>query len=296
MYPSVSTREAAAVAAETQTAYLEMFGEGDRLFVSRAFGWAVECFSGKYADFQAIDARYHDLEHTLQGTLCLSRLLRGRHRAGAKPNMSQRMFELTLLGILFHDSGYLKKRDDTRGTGAKYTLTHVQRSAAFAAEFLGKKGFGANEIKSVQNMICCTGITPPLTAIPFQNEEEKIGGFALATADILGQMAAEDYVNKLPLLYSEFAEAAAFTPKGNDLIKGFSSAADLINKTPAFWDSSVKPKLESEFEGAFRFLNDPYPSGRNDYMDRIEANVEKIRRPKVESCKQVEVRVGRSVA
>ena len=145
-------------------------------------------------------------------------------------------------------------------------------------------------------MICCTGVTPPPTAIPFQNEEEKIGGFALATADILGQMAADDYVNKLPLLYTEFVEAAAFTPEANDLIKSFSSAADLINKTPSFWEGNVKPKLEREFEGVSRFLNDPYPSGRNDYMERIEVNIEKIRHPNGGSRKQAEALSARSVA
>ena len=36
----------------------------------------------------------------------------------------------------------------------------------------------------------------------------RIVGFALGTADLLGQMAAPDYVDKLPVLYDEFVEAA----------------------------------------------------------------------------------------
>ena len=27
----------------------------------------MECFEGRYQDYQPIDAHYHDLEHTLQG-------------------------------------------------------------------------------------------------------------------------------------------------------------------------------------------------------------------------------------
>lgn len=297
MHSRKITREPAIVAAETQAAYLEMYAEGDRLFVSRAFGWVVECFAGRYGDFQAIDARYHDLEHTLQGTLCLARLLLGRHRAGAKPKMPQRTFELTLLGILFHDAGYLKKRDDTKGTGAKYTNTHVERSAAFAAEFLREKGLGESEIQSVQNMIRCTGVNnPPLSSIPFQSGAERIGGFALATADLLGQMAADDYVNKLPLLYSEFAEASAYAPQEINLVESFSGPADLIEKTPVFWESFVKPKLEQDFAGVYHFLNQPYPSGRNDYVARIEANLEKIRRRKTEPRKQSEAQRPKSLA
>ena len=40
-------------------------------------------FGGTYRDYQAIDAHYHDLEHTMQGVLCMARLLRGRHRREA---------------------------------------------------------------------------------------------------------------------------------------------------------------------------------------------------------------------
>jgi len=45
-----------------------------------------------------------------------------------------------------------------------------------------------------------------VTRLVFRTELEKLVGFALATADLLGQMAAPDYVDKLPILYLEFAE------------------------------------------------------------------------------------------
>src|SRR5579884_2756192 len=153
MYSPVVTRDPTAVEFEVQTAYLAMFPRAGELFVPQIFGWAIDCFTGQYADYQPIDAKYHDFEHTLQGTLCMARLLRARHEANAQPALSQRMFELGLIAILLHDTGYLKKIGDVEGTGAKYTVIHVRRSADFAAELLGKKGFAANEIKSVQNMI-----------------------------------------------------------------------------------------------------------------------------------------------
>jgi hypothetical protein len=277
MYPPVVTKDPPAVRAQAQVAYLTMFPEGDHGFVPRAFGWATDCFTGNYGDFQAVDARYHDFEHTLQGTLCLARLLRGRHLAGAQPPLTQRIFELVLLAILFHDIGYLKKRGDTQGTGAKYTISHVERSAEFAASLMAEKGFHESDLQSVRNMIRCTGLNARLNLIPFQSEVEKIAGFALATSDLLGQMAAEDYVAKLPFLYSEFAEAAAFSGDKNHVVASFSSASDLIQKTPAFWESIVKTKLVCEFGSLDHYLNDPYPSGPNEYVERIEANMEKIR-------------------
>ena len=239
MFPPVSTKEPTAVEVEAQSAYLTIFPEGDRLFVTRVFAWAIECFTGHYRDYQAVDAHYHDFEHTLQGTLCMARLLRGRHLAGAKPPLTQRMFELGLLAILLHDTGYLKKREDTEGTGAKYTVTHVERSAEFARQLLGEKGFSAGDIKAVQNMIHCTGVDAKLGAIPFQSQIEKIVGFALGTADLLGQMAADDYVDKLPILFSEFSEAAKFSKDQTHFIGMFASAADLMQKTPIFWEKFV---------------------------------------------------------
>src|SRR2546423_14632357 len=113
MFSPVVTKDPTAVEMEVQAAYLTMFPEGDRLFVPRVFGWVMECFTGNYTNYQAVDARYHDFEHTLQGTLCLARLLCGRHLAGAQPPMTEPMFHLGLLAILLHDTGYLKKRDDT---------------------------------------------------------------------------------------------------------------------------------------------------------------------------------------
>ena len=278
MHPAVSTKDPHAVQAEVQATYARIFPTGDNSFVPRAFGWAKECFTGHYRDYQAIDARYHDFEHTLQGTLCMSRILLGRHLAGVEPRMTQRMFELGIVAILLHDTGYLKKADDTEGTGAKYTVVHVDRSADFAGQLLREKGFVPAEIKAVQNMIHCTGVDAALSTIPFQSELEKIMGFALGAADLVGQMAAVDYVDKLPILYSEFAEAASFMRDIKHFVASFKSATDLMQRTPAFWEKFVVNKLDKDFGGMHRFLSDPYPSGPNEYVDRIEANIKRLRK------------------
>jgi len=277
MYPSVATKDPFAVQKEVQAIYLQMFPEDEQAFMPRVFGWAIECFTGKHQDYQAVDARYHDLEHTMQGTLCLARLLRGRHCAGTQPALTGHMFQIAIIAILFHDTGYLKRRNDPQGTGAKYTVTHVVRSSDFAAAVLGEHGFNNQDIHAVQNMIRCTGINANLAAIPFQSELERVAGFALATADLLGQMSAPDYVEKLPILYSEFAEAAQFTGDKNHFVASFSSAQDLLERTPYFWHELVLPKLEKDFLGLYRFLNEPYPGGPNEYVQRVEANMGRLR-------------------
>lgn len=276
MYPPVVTKDPTAVEVEVQSAYLKMFPDVDRLLVPRFFGWAIECFTGGYKDYQAVDAPYHDFEHTLQGTLCMARLLRSRQLAGAHPQLTPRMFQLGLLAILLHDTGYLKNRDDTEGTGAKYTVTHVDRSARFAAELLAERSFSSTDIKAVQNMIRCTGLDATMTVIPFQSEMERVTGFALGTADLLGQMAAEDYVDKLPVLFSEFAEAARHSKDKTHFVSMYSSPDDLMKKTPAFWENFVRVKLNRDFGGLWQFLNNPYPNGPNTYIEQVERNMRRL--------------------
>ena len=278
MFRIVTTSDPTAVEVEVQKAYLTVFPNGNQMFVPQVFGWAIDCFTGNYADYQAIDAGYHDFEHTLQGTLCMARLLCGRHLAGATPLVTEKLFQLGVVAILLHDTGYLKHKSDHAGTGAKYTVIHVRRSADFAGKLLTEKHYPAADIKAVQNMILCTGINAALEAIPFQSDGERIVGFALGTADLLGQMAAVDYVEKLPVLYAEFEEASRHEHGRNQSVGAFANAEELRQKTPNFWDKYVKPKLDSDFLGVYRFLEDPKAPGRNPYMEMVEKNISRLRR------------------
>jgi hypothetical protein len=277
MFEDVNTRFPTEVELAVGRIFRDMFPTADRMLVQRAFDWAIACFEGKYKNYLPIDAKYHDLEHTLQGTLCLSRIMHGWHLNHGQPEITLRKFELALLAILLHDTGYLKTDDDPEGTGAKYTLIHVRRSAEFAGVLLKEKGFLPNEILTVQNMIQCTGVNVDIKAIPFQNELERRLGYALGSADLLGQMAAEDYVDKLPILYLEFEESARFNSGKGSGVGTFSSAIDLLRKTPTFWEKYVLPKIDNDFLGLYRFLCDPYPHGPNYYLEKIHKNLHRLK-------------------
>ncbi len=277
MFGPIDNAEPGEVQDEVAALYRGLFPGGNAAFVPRAFEWVALCFEGRHPDYQAIDLVYHDLEHTLQGTLCLVRLLQGRHRAGVRPAVTQPMFELALLAILFHDTGYLKRRDDVQGTGAKYTAIHVGRSAAFAREFLEQRGYAPADTTAIENMIRCTGVNVDLSAVPFQSEMERLLGCALGTADLLGQMAAPDYVDRLDALYREFMEAAEAGGEMADRFAQYRSAEDVRRMTPDFWAGYVLPRINGEFGGLYRFLNDPYPDGPNAYIRRIEENLDRLR-------------------
>ncbi len=278
MFPLADTKDPQAVKSAVDSIYLGLFPRANPEYIGRVFGWAVCAFEGKYRDYQAIDAKYHDLEHTLQGTLCLAQILRGRIVSGEKPVVTQKMFELGMLAILLHDTGYLKVRGDNEGTGAKYTLIHVSRSADFAKQLLTEKAYSTTDIGMVRRMIRCTGVNLKVEQIPFESEPERVVGYSLGTADLIGQMAADDYIDKLPILFTEFEESAAYSGGKQSKAGLFKDAEDLMRKTPGFWGFYVKPKVEDGFGGQHRFLSDPYPDGASVYLDRIEANISRVKK------------------
>jgi hypothetical protein len=276
VFDDVDTRVPAQVEREVCGVYTRLFPVGDSSFVPRAFDWVVQCFSGRFGDYQAIDAGYHDFEHTLQGTLCLARLLAGRHAAKVEPVISRRGFELCLLAILFHDTGYLKTRADTSGTGAKYTAIHVERSVAFAREFLMPHGYGADDLEAIANMIRCTGVAANVKTLPFRNDVERILGYALGTADLLGQMAAPDYVDKLPRLFSEFEEAARTDKQHGARFAQYQTAEDVLRRTPLFWTDYAWPRINEDFHHLYMFLSDPVPDGPNPYLLGVQKNLARL--------------------
>lgn len=280
MLAPLDTRDTAAVRRACEAVWQALTGGADGAFLATAFGWVEDTFTRGSADFEPLDTRYHDLEHTLQGTLCLARLLSGWQRAPGTPPLTPRAIRLGLVAILLHDTGYLKHRGDHLGTGAKFTPIHVQRSADVAGAWLPAQGFSAADIGEIQSMIRCTGVAARVSALQFENDLHRRVGCALASADLLGQMAAADYPERLPALFEEFAEAAArpdpAVPVPPGALPNYANATELIAGTLGFWKSHVWPRLEGEYEGVYRYLNDPWPDGPNDYVARVEANLQRI--------------------
>jgi hypothetical protein len=270
----VDTKDINAVCAESGRIYQSIYDDADPEFLPWACGWFRAVFGGEHGDYLPLDVPYHDREHTMQGLLCLVRLLHGRHKADVRPAIPRRTFELGILAILLHDTGYLKRTSDTDGTGAKYTLTHVDRSRDFADWFLREQGYAPEDIAAVKNMIQGTSMNTALAEIPFATGIERTVGAALASADLIGQMAADDYIERLPQLYKEFSESCNYFGVEAERLR-FESPEELIANTPLFWQSYVKPKLDNGCQGVYRYLSEPYPDGDNEYLNRIQANIEK---------------------
>jgi hypothetical protein len=127
-------------------------------------------------------------------------------------------------------------------------------------------------------MIRCTGVNVDLQKIPFGSDQERVLGYSLGTADLLGQMAAEDYVDKLGILFTEFEESARYNNGKFSGAGAFASVDDLRTKTPLFWEKYVVPKINSDFKGVYRYLGRPVAQGENFYVERIRQNLERLQR------------------
>jgi len=194
-------------------------------------------------------------------------------------SLSREFFDIGIIAVLLHDTGYIKTVDDIDGTGAKYTFIHISRSADFAAHYLIEIGFEKHKISSVRNTIMCTGVKVDCNKLPFSSEEERIIGYALGTADLLGQMSAVDYPEKLPALYKEFEEAYRYEGTERLHERGiavFESAEDLIRKTPYFYENVVMVRFK-KMGSLYKYLTYHLKDSRNHYIEAIEENIKRIK-------------------
>ena len=232
-------------------------------------------FEGLHPGYQAIDMEYHDYEHTLQATVCQTFLLEGRALTDDMPALEFRDWELSVIAVLLHDTGFLTKTGDNTGSGAKYTFVHEFRSCEFARIYLPQIGLTSVEIDDVCSAIMCTGPRSKIGDMVFRCEEVCVMAYMLVTADYLAQMSAGDYLEKLPRLYAEFEESFTFNriPPED---RPYNSLRQLLEMTPGFWTGYVLPVLNDKVGGVYRYLS---PKGQpNPYMVAAEANVAELMR------------------
>jgi hypothetical protein len=243
--------------------------------IERLMRAVEDLYQGKVSPYQASDMAYHNLEHTLQVTLCWSRMFHSLKEHRPEMPVVYADFLLGIAACLLHDTGYLKESDDPSGTGAKYVLIHEHRSCQISRRFLMSLAWPDTAISVIQRLIASTGPRAVIDGIPFISPTEKILAQMLATADFLAQMADPMYLDKLPALFKEFEEF--------DRLRGLSQTErpfpdldTLLSSTPKFWYQFVLPRLKVDYDGVYRLLNLPYPDGPNPYLQQAEANIEAL--------------------
>jgi hypothetical protein len=252
----------------------DTFGETKATLGNALVTFAFDLFHGKIAEFQPCDTAFHDFEHTMQATSAVVDLLDAHRQNSVIAALKQRDWELAIAAAILHDSGYLKRRNDIDGSGAKYSAIHVGRSCLHAWDLLPRFGFTPEELRQIQNAICATAVSVSMEEIPFREPREWLIGALVATGDMLGQMAAEDYPERLAGLYLEFREATVFSRLQKASFAAHKNLLDLMEGTEKFYNGYVSRMLDQEWKGVYRILDDR--QGKNRYIDRIRTNISRV--------------------
>ncbi len=225
----VSMEHSREVLSEVDHILMLMFPDYDTRPVHRVFQDVVKLFEGGWPGYQKCNTQYHDLHHTMDCFLAMARLVHGGSVDGIR--FGRHNTYLSLISSLMHDTGYIQPADDRTGTGAKYTLVHIERSIGFLERYLAQNGFAAEDLNQCRNCLRCTGLDVNVDQIQFSSRENEVLGKMLGTADLLGQMASPAYLERLPELLSEFIEGG---------VPGFGDEVGFLEQTIKFWEMTQR--------------------------------------------------------
>lgn len=270
----INTTDPVCVRLEVSRIHRALYARAQAPAMERAFDDLAALYRGENPAYEKCDTEYHDLQHVLEVSLAMARLIDGYERSRADgPAIGERLFQLGIICALFHDVGYLRRRGDRRHRrGAEYTRIHVSRGAQLLKEYLPTVGMG--EYASVAGPVLhYTGYERPVATIRLAQPIFRLLGSLLGSADIIAQMSDRCYLEKChDRLYPEFVDGGIATRKteaGEETI--FASAEDLIRKTPAFFRSAAK-RLDGELGGAYLYAGQHF-GGSNLYMEAVQRNI-----------------------
>ena len=271
----IRTTDTVAVGDEVMRLYRELYPGRTSRPIERAFRDLGLMYHGKHAGYHPCDTEYHDIQHVLDVTLTMARLLDGyeRGRSGSAP-LPPQYFEVGVITALFHDFGYLRRRSDhTHRFGAEYTLTHVARGSRFLRDYLPRIGL-TRYAAAAAELVHYTGYERDSGSLRLDDPLLRRVGEMLGTADILAQMSDRCYLEKCrDRLYPEFVLGGITRRKlpGGRVVTLFSSASDLVRKTPGFYVNARK-RLDDQLHRAYEYA-DRHFGGQNIHIDEMGKNV-----------------------
>lgn len=195
------------------------------------------------------DCPYHDLQHTMLVTDAGQAILRGRQLAVG--DLSSRDWLQAVVAMLFHDIGYLRSllAEDTElsclispdgariepavgATDAFMTPYHVDRGKMYI-----KERFARDDNIDVELVAACIEMTRfPVPSNEAHADTDTLPGLVRA-ADLIGQIADPQYLQKLSRLFAEFAEI------GEAERSGLTHPGALRNGFPEFFYTQVYPYI-----------------------------------------------------
>lgn len=251
------------------------FPSDSKEHLEKIFLDVILLYQGHWPDYQECQTGYHNLRHAIEVALVSARMAAG-YNLVEKKKLTRQQFDALIIASLFHDSGYIKDKDDSEGKGGKYTFTHVNRSIEMASHYLHKEKYAPDLIELVKKIILITEITSPveLQGLATDKQEEDLA-FMAGTSDLIAQMADVNYMEHIKLLFREFHEAYEFHGPQyleENKIKQYKSAGEMISKTIQFYENFVLPRMEL-LGRKDKYLISFFGEGRNPYLENITANL-----------------------
>lgn len=262
------TRDTREVEAQVGKIIHTFLPDHDLARVAAAFRLLDSALEGGLPGYQKLKTLYHNRNHINEVVLCAARMLHGLHLAGQRLDGDH--IDAALIGALMHDIGYLMRDGEACGTGAQFTDTHVLRGVEFVRTHLAD--LPPRVMEATVKVILLTDHRKHPDSVKFDNAQQQRAAFATATADLTGQMANREYLERLLFLYFEFEEAQM----GN-----FVDIHDLLERTTKFYAES-KVRLDTDLGGLGTHLALHFKAcqgaERNYYAEAIDRNIEYLAR------------------
>jgi hypothetical protein len=241
-----------------------------------AFHDFEQLFNGQHHEYHCVETTYHDIQHTLDMCLAMSRLLAGYERTvESSERLGPERAVMGLVTALFHDAGYLRhrERDMLYLNGAELTQSHVTRSSAFLERYLPQVGL-TDMVAIARQIVHFTGYEVNLDTIEPDDPRDSVVGHLLGTADLMAQMADRCYLEKCrDRLFPEFVLGGlAIEDRPEGALVRYRSGRDLLVRTLDFYQSSARQRLDHTFNRAYRYV-EAVVEGSNPYIVFIRKNL-----------------------
>lgn len=195
------------------------------------------------------DALYHNVEHTIMVTLVGQEILRGKYLS--EGSVTAREWVHFIVSLLCHDIGYVRNicpgDSDTEAvvsdtgetvpippgaTGAFLTPYHVERGKIFV-----RNRFKEHPVISAK--VLSRNLEHTRFPVPEAGDSVEDSDYPalVRSADLIGQLADPNYLQKLPALFHEFEETGANSSLG------YECPEDLRENYPNFYWKFVSPHV-----------------------------------------------------
>jgi len=250
-------------------------------FIRRSFEDIEAIFWGEYPCYLRCDTPYHDLRHSLDTALLVSRMIDGYQieYRDTPQSLNGQEAQLAVFLALYHDIGFLRREEEAHLTGAQLVRGHEERSVAFARRYLANSPL-ASCADGAQLILVTNFAHSTADLLHGHGAQQSAIAKMIGSADLISQVSDRCYLERArDYLYLEYSLSGTDRTRdesGNEVLI-YRDGLDLLAKTPEFYEHLVMKRLESNFDGIYRVLEHHF-GAFNPYLQSMEANLEYLRR------------------